>query len=130
MNDKAFWTQVGAAEEKHGPRLPFLVFFKAEHVPKYNSKEEAMQGYLESLKAINEYDPMQFHGIKTNAELWEMVEQHFEPVKDGPFEGWNRGWSLYNKLDFSIDKGIASVNTAHEDKERLEATEGFIDWLE
>lgn len=97
-----------------------LVFYTTKYVKMYKSLEDCRQQILQGLHAVNDYDPMQFHGIKTTEELEAQAEiQSRKEYNDD------------QKYKFSIDRVAVEKNKVielAEIKKRIELLEGFVQW--
>jgi hypothetical protein len=51
-----------------------LVYYVEHHISKWVTYEACYDATLQHMNTINDYDPMQFHGCKTDEELVKMAE--------------------------------------------------------
>ena len=116
-NETRFWEMV---DNEKNPS--FLLFYAIKcDTPECSSKEEAKETVLEHLKLVNELDPMQLHGVKTDQELLDMVNATF-----------NQSPNVYDhmyKPHVGIKKVVATHETVKQVKLDTESIEGFKNWI-
>ena len=102
-------------------RTPMLMYYLVENDPcPYVDKEGYYLDTLDGLVTVNEYDPMQLHGVKTREELEELArgiaDRDWEKVSNPP---------PLKAMKMSIDPRELGT-----DKEDIEASEGFVRWFD
>lgn len=77
MNKVTFKSQI---ESLSGPCG--LLYFIKYRTPKYSNISECRDDMLKRVNSVNELDPMQFHGYKTQNELEAMVDRDLQSEFD------------------------------------------------
>lgn len=114
----AFAEQVGRFAGPTG-----LVYFIEEHQRKYESVEDCFNKLLANARAINDHDPMQFHGVKTDQQLIDMATDKCNEV----FER-DRSYKLsMNTAAVKAGKGISLAQLLAQ-QESYENRPGFVRW--
>jgi hypothetical protein len=96
-----------------------LIYYVAKHERKWNSLEECHAATLSHLHTINDYDPMQLHGCKTDEELLEMANKY----SPGDFK-------RDQESDFNIKMVAIKRDTSEEGRCATEALPEFDHWLD
>lgn len=94
-----------------------LVYYLRKRLPEFITVEDLIESRYQHLKAVNEYDPMQLHGWKTDEVLRTMSKVNSETA-----------FKHDQECTFVIDKLAVDKNDYWGLKELTETKENFITW--
>lgn len=98
-----------------------LIYYMVKYERQYGSYEDCFDGILGHLISVNDYDPMQLHGVKTIDELTDMATF-----------GAKKEYQADQEREFSLKKlavNILKVDDYESNKLKIEDDDDFIRWM-
>lgn len=100
-----------------------IVFYIEKHVPQWSSPDECYNDLLENLRTINEHDPMQHHGVKTDEELQDMARKGVV----GRYE-FDQECQLVMKTAAIVNNEHTTPEDLEDQRRKVESSELFVRW--
>lgn len=96
---------------------PRLAYYIRTYESKYKTQYDMFEAEMSHIRVINEYDPMQLHGVKTEEEMIEMVNRHIDEL-----------FEHEQNITLTIDQVALSCDNYDEVIDGVEKDARFVRW--